>query len=235
MTRCWSLMGTCEILTTIAIASVLLRPKVVNLLRTASELLRSRVAMYSHVAHFETSLVLTARRAVSPVVIVVVVELTLAGLLRCEDGLLVWRHRAGAHAVHVLALLRPLMSHHRRSWPSGAWISIRARHCRGRHWSGGHELWVTTRCVHRHLRAALHEGRRCSHVLRTHHHGPPHLGVLLGHVLWVLRKVPHLRRHLRSTRIYEPGHDGLRITQVGWRVHVIRVSHWDLPWPRRRI
>lgn len=50
-----------KILATVTIASMLLRPIVVNLLRTAAELLRSRVAMYSHVAHFETSLVLTAR------------------------------------------------------------------------------------------------------------------------------------------------------------------------------
>lgn len=54
-------MGTGKILATVPIASMLLRPIVVNLLRTAAELLRSRVAMYSHVAHFETSLVLTAR------------------------------------------------------------------------------------------------------------------------------------------------------------------------------
>lgn len=61
MIRRWSLMRAGEILTTVTIASMLLRPIVVNLLGTAAELLWSRVAMYSHVAHFETSLVLTAR------------------------------------------------------------------------------------------------------------------------------------------------------------------------------
>lgn len=57
----WSLMRAGKILTTVTIASMLLRPIVVNLLGTAAELLWSRVAMYSHVAHFERSLVLTAR------------------------------------------------------------------------------------------------------------------------------------------------------------------------------
>lgn len=61
MIRRWSLRRAGETLTTVAIASMLLWPKVMNLLRTAAELLWSRVAMYSHVAHFETSLVLTAR------------------------------------------------------------------------------------------------------------------------------------------------------------------------------
>lgn len=60
MIRRWSLRRAGEILTTVAIASMLW-PKVMNLLRTAAELLWSRVAVYSHVAHFETSLVLTAR------------------------------------------------------------------------------------------------------------------------------------------------------------------------------
>jgi hypothetical protein len=48
-------------LTTVPIAPMLLRPIVMDLLGTAAELLWSRVAVYSHVAHFETSLVLTAR------------------------------------------------------------------------------------------------------------------------------------------------------------------------------
>lgn len=61
MIRRWSLRGAGKILTTVTIAPMLLRPIVRNLLRTAAELLWSRVAMYSHVAHFETSLVLTAR------------------------------------------------------------------------------------------------------------------------------------------------------------------------------
>lgn len=61
MIRRWSLMGAGKILTTVTISSMLLRPIVMNLLGTAAELLWSRVAMYSHVAHFETSLVLTAR------------------------------------------------------------------------------------------------------------------------------------------------------------------------------
>lgn len=61
MIRRWSLMGAGKILTTITISSMLLMPIVMNLLGTAAELLWSRVAMYSHVAHFETSLVLTAR------------------------------------------------------------------------------------------------------------------------------------------------------------------------------
>lgn len=61
MIRRWSLMGAGKVLTTVTISSMLLRPIVMNLLGTAAELLWSRVAMYSHVAHFETSLVLTAR------------------------------------------------------------------------------------------------------------------------------------------------------------------------------
>lgn len=61
MIRRWSLMRAGKILTTVTISSMLLRSIVMNLLGTAAELLWSRVAMYSHVAHFETSLVLTAR------------------------------------------------------------------------------------------------------------------------------------------------------------------------------
>lgn len=61
MIRRWPLRRAGEILATVPIAPMLLRPIVMNLLGTAAELLWSRVAVYSHVAHFETSLVLTAR------------------------------------------------------------------------------------------------------------------------------------------------------------------------------
>lgn len=61
MIRRWSVRRAGEILATIPIASMLMWPKVMNLLRTTAELLWSRVAMYSHVAHFVASLVLTAR------------------------------------------------------------------------------------------------------------------------------------------------------------------------------
>lgn len=127
-----------------------------HLLRAGAELLWSGIAMHSHVAHFETPLVLTSRGAVSPV-IVVVVELTLARLLRRKYGLLELGHCAGAHAVHVLALLRSLMGHHGRSWPSWARVSIGSGHRLWRDWSRGDELGMGTR-IHLHLGGAWHEG-----------------------------------------------------------------------------
>lgn len=48
--------------------SVLVRSILMHLLGAVAKLLRSRVAVRPHVAHFETSLVLTSRGAVSSVV-----------------------------------------------------------------------------------------------------------------------------------------------------------------------
>lgn len=158
----------------------------------------------SHIAHFETSLVRTSRGAISSVG---VCELTLAGLLGYEDGLLIWYARAHA----ILALLGSLMGHHWGCcWPAGARISIGPGHRLGRNLSGNelrmgarihlhlgcnhhrigaaHELWSHERWSH--LIWLLHEllvlgiAKRWLHLLARPHEWLLHRLWIVGHLSW---------------------------------------------------